>query len=99
MSLGMASLSCAYLIKIQFKIVYVMLNELYSFCSLLHYRRVLAKQPLLSYRRQWWPQQRATRYQLLEPTLERKLMPDYMLTNSVLRKFIFTAMVSAMANI
>ncbi|EDW14836.1 chromatin-remodeling ATPase INO80 [Drosophila mojavensis] len=61
---------------------------------LLHYRRVLARQPLLAYRRQWWPHQRAPRYQLLEPTLERKLVPDYMLPNSVLRNFIFTAVTS-----
>ncbi|EDV98617.1 chromatin-remodeling ATPase INO80 [Drosophila grimshawi] len=61
---------------------------------LLHYRRVLEKQPLLSYRRQWWPHLRNTRYQLMEPLLERKLLPDFMLTNSVLRQFIFTAMTS-----
>ncbi|XP_023166084.2 chromatin-remodeling ATPase INO80 [Drosophila hydei] len=61
---------------------------------LLHYRRVLTKQPLLAYRRQWWTDQRAPRYQLLEPVLERKLVPDYLLTNSVLRNFIFTAMTS-----
>ncbi|KAM8704251.1 hypothetical protein ACLKA7_008795 [Drosophila subpalustris] len=66
---------------------------------LLHYRRVLAKQPLLSYRRQWWPHQRATRYQLLEPTLEQKLVLDYLLTNSVLRKFIFTAMTSSESSV
>ncbi|XP_060645595.1 chromatin-remodeling ATPase INO80 [Drosophila nasuta] len=66
---------------------------------LLHYRRVLAKQPLLSYRRQWWPHQPATRYQLLEPTLERKLVPDYLLTNSVLRKFIFTAVTSGESSV
>ncbi|ALC46989.1 Ino80, partial [Drosophila busckii] len=61
---------------------------------LLHYRRVIDRQPLLAYRCQWWPQQRASSYQLLEPTLERKLMPHYMLTDSVLRNFIFTAMTS-----
>ncbi|KAH8359538.1 hypothetical protein KR093_007388, partial [Drosophila rubida] len=66
---------------------------------LLHYRRVLAKQPLLAYRRQWWPQQRATRFQLLEPTLERKLVPDYLLTDSVLRKFIFTAVTSGESSV
>lgn len=60
----------------------------------MHYRRVIAKNPLLSYRRQWWPHQRGTRYQLLEPALERKLVPDYLLTNSVLRNFMFTAMVT-----
>lgn len=59
----------------------------------MHYKRVMEKQPLLSYRRQWWPEYQETRYQLLEPLLERKLVPDYMQTNSVLRKFIFTAMV------
>ncbi|KAH8406673.1 hypothetical protein KR222_002340, partial [Zaprionus bogoriensis] len=66
---------------------------------LLHYRRVLAKQPLLAYRRQWWPHHRDTRYQLLEPVLERKLVPDYMQKNSVLRNFIFTAMTSCESSV
>lgn len=62
----------------------------------MHYRRVMEKQPLLSYRRQWWPEYKESRYQLLEPLLERKMVLDYMLTNSVLRNFIFTAMVRVM---
>ncbi|XP_033245825.1 chromatin-remodeling ATPase INO80 [Drosophila miranda] len=58
----------------------------------LHHRRVLEKYPLLSYRRQWWPHLKATFYQLLEPMLENKLVPQYMLSDSVLKNFLFTAM-------
>jgi len=63
------------------------------FYSLLHYRRVLEKYPLLAYRRFWWKKQPDSRYQLLEPMLENKLALDYMPPNSVLKNFIFTAMV------
>ncbi|KAH8280021.1 hypothetical protein KR018_001348 [Drosophila ironensis] len=58
----------------------------------LHYRGVLEKYPLLAYRCEWWKKQRSSRYQLLEPTLENKLIPAYMLSDSVLRNFVFTAM-------
>ncbi|KAH8369105.1 hypothetical protein KR009_001061 [Drosophila setifemur] len=71
----------------------VTLNGLITF--LLHYRGTLVKYPLLAYRREWWKnidKRRATRYQLLEPMLENKLIPAYMLTKSVLRNFVFTAM-------
>ncbi|EDV43381.2 uncharacterized protein Dana_GF18461, isoform A [Drosophila ananassae] len=68
----------------------VTLNGLITF--LLHYRVILEKYPLLAYRREWWKKHRASRYQLLEPMLENKLIPDYMLPSSVLRNFIFTAM-------
>ncbi|XP_020814037.1 putative DNA helicase Ino80 isoform X2 [Drosophila serrata] len=68
----------------------VTLNGLISF--LLHFHRVLEKYPLLAYRRFWWKKQSASRYQLLEPMLENKLIPDYMLTDCVLRNFVFTAM-------
>ncbi|KAH8277069.1 hypothetical protein KR026_004774 [Drosophila bipectinata] len=73
----------------------VTLNGLITF--LLHYRVILEKYPLLAYRREWWRKNRAsswitTRYQLLEPMLENKLIPDYMLPSCVLRNFVFTAM-------
>ncbi|XP_041630288.1 chromatin-remodeling ATPase INO80 isoform X3 [Drosophila kikkawai] len=68
----------------------VTLNGLIAF--LLHFHRVLEKYPLLAYRRFWWKKQRASRYQLLEPMLENKLIPDFMLTDCVLRNFVFTAM-------
>ncbi|KAH8292007.1 hypothetical protein KR054_003340 [Drosophila jambulina] len=68
----------------------VTLNGLIHF--LLHFHRMLEKYPLLAYRRFWWKHQRASRYQLLEPMLENKLIPDYMFTFSVLKNFVFTAM-------
>ncbi|XP_030374870.1 chromatin-remodeling ATPase INO80 [Scaptodrosophila lebanonensis] len=68
----------------------VTLNGLITF--LLHYRRVLVKYALLAYRRQWWAFQHNSRFQLLEPTLERTLMTDYLASHSDLRPFIFTAM-------
>ncbi|KAI8045964.1 hypothetical protein M5D96_002155 [Drosophila gunungcola] len=68
----------------------VTLNGLIDF--LLHYRRVLEKYPLLAYRCFWWKNQRNSRYQLLEPMLENKLVLDYMPSNCVLKNFIFTAM-------
>ncbi|XP_068153269.1 chromatin-remodeling ATPase INO80 [Drosophila tropicalis] len=70
----------------------VTLNGLIDF--LLHYRRLLMKYPLLAYRRQWWPDLRSSRFQLLEPMLENKLCPDFMFTDSILRQFMFTAMTS-----
>ncbi|XP_017060734.1 chromatin-remodeling ATPase INO80 [Drosophila ficusphila] len=68
----------------------VTLNGLIDF--LLHYRRVLEKYPLVAYRRFWWKKQPDSRYQLLEPMLENKLVLDYMPSDSVLRNFLFTAM-------
>ncbi|KAH8344440.1 hypothetical protein KR084_011817 [Drosophila pseudotakahashii] len=68
----------------------VTINGLIDF--LLHYRRVLEKYPLLAYRRFWWKKQPASRYQLLEPMLENKLVLDFMPTKSVLQNFVFTAM-------
>ncbi|XP_016960527.1 chromatin-remodeling ATPase INO80 [Drosophila biarmipes] len=68
----------------------VTLNGIIDF--LLHYRRVLEKYPLLAYRRFWWKKQPDSRYQLLEPTVENKLVLDYMPEKCILRNFIFTAM-------
>ncbi|XP_058985395.1 chromatin-remodeling ATPase INO80-like, partial [Musca domestica] len=65
-----------------------------------HYRRKVLFQQLLAYRREWWSADyKATRFQLLEPTLENPLNKNYLFENSVLRQLIFTGLTSKESSI
>uniref|UniRef100_A0A1I8N1Y1 Chromatin-remodeling ATPase INO80 n=1 Tax=Musca domestica TaxID=7370 RepID=A0A1I8N1Y1_MUSDO len=65
-----------------------------------HYRRKVLFQQLLAYRREWWSADyKATRFQLLEPTLENPLNKNYLCENSVLRQLIFTGLTSKESSI
>jgi len=79
-------------VSIFFIVLFLQLTSVFIH-SLLHYRRVLEKYPLLAYRRFWWKKQPDSRYQLLEPMVENKLVLDYLPEKCVLRNFLFTAMV------
>uniref|UniRef100_W8APB8 Chromatin-remodeling ATPase INO80 n=1 Tax=Ceratitis capitata TaxID=7213 RepID=W8APB8_CERCA len=70
----------------------ISINGLISY--ILHYRRRLTQYALLAYRRQWWPEYKSTRFQLLEPMLENPLQRSFMWGQSVLREFVFTGITS-----